>query len=374
MKRTHSVACKDDRPLDGNLDLSLFSPLTTFEFFPSALLSVGDWNVFEIWRQVSKSTRACAIAAMRGLLRPRYLALVAALKEWLPQPFDTPFTFPSPGGPLALQWVPLVSSGNRNAVRPPGALVSEKMMSRSLMVWAISLGLFTDEQLPLVNIPEALARAGEGSYKNKVYFEPAFDFFSLSAEEQKKDNPAYFKKWQYASEHTVPALLSTLTVWRYSTGYNMGAPGNHQRFLKALLKQTWPNREDIPQAVAFLLFWAQHTTFETHVTDDTFLQSAIYLLCIELIFEWRRVKSHVYQSNPPIYKDMELLSIEFVSYEFFKLWFIPNPTQYNYYNPKALRNGNKRPLSEQMEWESEQYEEQCAKLRAEIPTEYLTNY
>jgi hypothetical protein len=268
------------------------------DVFVPVLINTNEWDALAAWKDVSRATRERVECALRTFLRPRLTALGEAVPPWLTTTAGAPamltrFPFPTPRGPLSVGWVSLLGE-KRTGARPLDACLTERPMPRGLFVWAIERGLCWPADAapwPRVDIPAALAvaeadSAGAGDTA-QLDCEPAYLYFKNPAAPQWSN---VHDRWQHAHEHSVLSLLATFTCWSYTTGRNMGAPGNRQYFFKALLKQVWPARADIPAALAFLLFWAQHTTFATWVIDQTFLQSAIYLLAVELVLEWRGVR------------------------------------------------------------------------------------
>jgi hypothetical protein len=254
------------------------------------------------WRQVSKTAHASVARAVRETLEPRFQALEGALVSWKDMPLKTPFPFPVPRGPLPLTYVELTDG--RKGARPPNAREGETRWFRPLFVWAISFVLFpATTPTDRVDIAKALGDAGDPRG-----CEPAYDYFlcmqwvemGIVVEKEKdkeKDAKKWKKypihtKWKHAPEHSPQALLSTFSTGSYCYGMNMAEPGNRQRFTRALLEQI---KGTVP-ALAFLLLWMQHVTFQTCVTDETFL-SAVQGLTLDLIYKWRGLSMH----NAPDY-------------------------------------------------------------------------
>ena len=299
--------------------------LIMYELFPRGSVECGQWKALDAWKHVSRAARESVKVALRDLLFPRYIALVKALGTWGKLPLETRFEFPVPRGPLPVTWVDECSSGNRNAVRPKNARAGETLMPRSLWVWAVTHSLFDTQAFPKADIPAAIDDC-KARYPHGVYYEPAFDIMS-DLEGNKEQHPDHYERWSMAPNYSIPAFISTFTCWRYQGSLNMGAPGNNQRFLKALLKQAWPTHADLPRAIAFLLLWAQHTLFHTWVTDDTFRQSAVDRLVVELIFEWRHVVPTEISVESTSEETIARL-VDWSAFAFHRYWFKTHPKDF----------------------------------------------
>jgi hypothetical protein len=296
------------------------------DVFPPLWVQMGEWDLLMAWKDVSVRARASVMEALRGMLQPRYEALVNALQAWAKLPLETRFEFPSPRGPMPVTWV---KGGNRDAVRPKNADPDETLMPRPLWVWAMTHSLFAKTPFPKANVEAAVAQC-KAEHPRSIDTEPAWRIMS-DFERYKESHPAHVARWSLAHHYPIPALISTFTCWGYGGSFNMGAPGNHQHFLRALLKQAWPTHEDLPRAIAFLLLWTQHTLFHTWVVDETFRQSAIDHLVVDFIFEWRRV---VPVETDATYDILESL-LDNEDFAFFRYWFASDPSEFNFDEPKT---------------------------------------
>jgi len=273
------VPAKSARTDDG-------SPVSGFADCPDLMIavvrvcirsSIEQARVVWSWRQVSKAAYASVVYVVRETLQPRLRALESALKTWKDMPLATPFPFPEPRGPLPLCYVELNFDGDRRGARPRGSVLGETAWYRPLFVWAVSRVLFPDGR---VDLAKAISDAAK-TYNPQ--FEPAYQYFTGRFDEgfTKEEHP-YDAKWSQAAEYSPQALLSTFSTGLYSNSINMADSGNRQRFTRALLDQLSGPLDSI----AFLVFWSQHVTFETHVYDHTFLR-ALQRLVVELVVEWR---------------------------------------------------------------------------------------
>jgi hypothetical protein len=274
-----------------SIDTTRTDPIILFDQCPDLMVALvrvcvfSRWDqggVIWSWRQVSKTAYASVVQVVRDILQPRLRALEVALAAWKDMPLATPFSFPEPRGPLTLTWVELCQNGNRRGARPPCTRQGETAWFRPLFVWAISYVLFpVTRDTDRVDLVKAISNATQAHIPR---FEPAFTYFTDNHDDWPKDweNHPYHPKWSRAAEFTPQALLSTFSTGSYGNSLNMAEPGNHQRFTRALLDQM----DGFVPAIAFLLLWMQHVTFETHVTDETFLH-ALHELVLELVFEWR---------------------------------------------------------------------------------------
>jgi hypothetical protein len=321
-----SVSCFDDCP---DLMIALVRV---------CMLSSSDQEqIVWVWRQVSKGAYASVVHVVRAILQPRLRALDAALATWKDAPFSTPFPFPEPCGPLPLTLVELSYFGQRRGARPYGAVPGETAWFRPFFVWAISYVLFpAASPNQAVDIAKAVADVA-AIQKPKDYLGPAYVYFKTDLEEVRALHGLFHKKWSRASEHTPYAVLSTFSTGREGSNLDFAEPKNEQRFTRALLNQM----NGLLSAIAFLLFWARHVTFETFVHDDSFLW-ALQRLVIELVLEWRCMDKKIHNDGA-IWRGM------------FYLWFgdrpdtlVYDPRYLNFeWHPKRhVADANKREASQ----------------------------
>jgi hypothetical protein len=296
-----------------------------YRLIADACIRSVEWQegVLWPWRAVCHGTYAATKDAVQAVLAPRYDALVAALNAWNGAALDAPFVFPQPRGPLPLQWVDLCERGDRRGARPLDSVRGETAWFRPLFVWAMSYVIFPvgTRGWSAVDIPAAMAAAAVNREASWLRHEPAFAAFSVPDASLPDRYARYTRRWAQAPAHTVPAFLSTFCVWCYQGSPDMGAPGNGQYFTLALIKQAWPTLADLPGAIAFLLLWAQHTTFQTWVIDNTFLVSAIYELAVRLVSEWRGMRCIADGDNDHHWP----LALRMNSHRMFTLWFGTRP-------------------------------------------------
>ncbi len=257
---------KRTREEDDNTNLSELLTLLGWDLFRMlarvCTLTPSGHELLFVLRQVCAHTYAIIKETMRLILWPRYEALLGAFAAWRSAPWMERFPFPQPRGPLPLNWVHLCENGSRNGARPLPAQEGERAWHRPLFVWAVSYALpfgpqKVDLQRAMDAVPdkrgdwiiEQIQQDGWGASKDAIV------------------------------EHSVPAFIAT---WPLSHK-NIGEPGNQGRFLSALVEQI-PSPEE---ALAFFIFWAQHTTFQTWVIDDTFLSNGVELAVIRVLLPWR---------------------------------------------------------------------------------------
>lgn len=269
---------------------------TVADLVARMLASLRDFDSLMQFKETSKWARKSVGEALQRLLRPRYEALVAKLKSWATLPLNTPFDFPVNGGPMPVTSAKARSYGDRSDVRVATACPGEPLMDRRLFAWAVAQGFVLPQRFEGTDVDAAL-EACTNLYAScgPAHGERIDLPYSIMAQ-IKRGQPSphlfYVRRWSRAHEYTVPALVMTFASAKYHGNPRLTRNGEPHNFLRTLLRQAWPNKEDLPDAIAFLLLWVQHVTFEAWAIDEgDFLYTAIQRIIVDFIFEWRNIKA-----------------------------------------------------------------------------------